>query len=71
MYLVGELFAQKRLEPVLSVFVGLQVQVQADDRKGARLEVGETVEPRGKLFKAVACGEPAQAACLRSYFFLS
>jgi len=51
MYLVGELFTQKRLEPVLSVFVGLQVQVQADDRKGARLEVGETVEPRGKLFK--------------------
>jgi hypothetical protein len=44
---IVELFSEKRLEMVAPVFVGLSVQVQADDRKRPGLEPGETVELRG------------------------
>src|SRR4029079_10791517 len=41
---LGQLLAQKWIEMITAVLVGLQVQIEADDGKRPRTEVGETVE---------------------------
>ena len=46
---IGQLPAQERLESIAPAIVGLQVQIETDDRKRSRLERSEAVELRRQL----------------------
>jgi len=65
-----ELLAEKRLEPVAPVLVGLEIQVQADDRERARIPLGEPVELCGELIHA-GHGATGRNADARPYGRLS
>ena len=45
-YTLGQFFAKERLEMFLAVSIGLQVEIQADDREGTGFERGEAVQLR-------------------------